>query len=42
MHPVKQGDRTKLEIPNMEKLTNQKLFVIQKKLTFDSYRYLPL
>ena len=40
MYPLTQGYRTQLELSNIEKLTNQKLFfVIQKILTFDSYLY---
>ena len=43
MYPLTQGYRTQLEISNIKKLINQKLFfVIQKILSFDSYRYTPL
>ena len=37
MYLLTQDYRTQLEISNIEKLTNQKLFVIQRILTFDSH-----
>ena len=43
MYPLTQGHITQLEIPKIEKLTNEEFFfVIQEILTFHSYQYTPL